>query len=112
MPCLHTPYPSPTSLLRRRLVVHRTIVLVSRVASIITVCTVVVEHSAPEVLHHEGETLAQRDLGLPPEKGLGVADVRLALVGVILGVLAEGDGGRLVDHLADNLIEEHGRKQR
>jgi hypothetical protein len=63
----------------------------------------VAEDALAEVGDHEGKALTQGDLRLPPEELLGAADVGLALVRVVLGVLAELDPCVGVDGVLDNL---------
>eukprot|EP00197_Chlamydomonas_leiostraca_P003887 CAMPEP_0202867288 /NCGR_PEP_ID=MMETSP1391-20130828/9101_1 /ASSEMBLY_ACC=CAM_ASM_000867 /TAXON_ID=1034604 /ORGANISM="Chlamydomonas leiostraca, Strain SAG 11-49" /LENGTH=416 /DNA_ID=CAMNT_0049547319 /DNA_START=82 /DNA_END=1333 /DNA_ORIENTATION=+ len=56
-----------------------------------------------EVLHHAAQALAQRHLGLPPQRALDLGDVGLALAGVVRRVLAEHNLRLGVDHLLDQV---------
>jgi len=71
------------------------------------------EDALAEVSDHKGKSLAQGDLRLPAKKLLGAADVRLALVRVILGVLTELNPCIRVNGVLDNLGElKHGELAR
>lgn len=73
----------------------------------------VTENALAEVGDHEGKTLVERDLWLPPKELLGTADVRLALVRVVLGVGTELDLCVRVDGVLDNLGQlQHGELTR
>lgn len=62
-----------------------------------------------EVRDHEGETLSEGDLGLPPEQFLGTGDIGLALVGVILRVGAEFNLRIGIDGFLHHICQfEHG----
>jgi len=63
----------------------------------------VAKDALAEVTDHEGKALAEGDLRLPPKELLGTADVGLALVWVVLGVLTELDLCIGVDGVLDNL---------
>jgi hypothetical protein len=69
----------------------------------------VAEDALAEVGDHEGKSLTEGDLRLPPKELLGAADVRLALVRVVLGVLTELNPCIRVNGVLDNLGElKHG----
>ena len=66
-----------------------------------------------EVSDHEGKSLTEGDLWLPSKELLGTADVRLALVWVVLGVLTELNPCIRVNGVLDNLGKlKHGELAR
>jgi hypothetical protein len=77
------------------------------------VTILVAEDPLAEVSDHEGKTVTEGDLRLPPEELLGFSDVWLALVRVVLSVLTELNPRIWVDGVLDNLGQlQHGELTR
>jgi hypothetical protein len=83
--CIQPQAPSPKTQARARLLQAA---VLQRLVQESCACNV---QASPEVIQHELQTVPQRHLGLPPQIGPDLRDVRLALLRVVHGVFLVGD---------------------